>query len=543
MKDSPSKVDQIGVKVRTANDAVQSIKQLRKEIVEIMSQLLSLAKLKNPKGMLPLCNEMITKTRSLLNIWEPSLVEEAFAFIEKHRIIDDSTDSSVHPMKLSPFRNITQQLGALELKSPDLEDFASPTGSMPLPNLWEHARRMTSPCVDIPKIAKNENNNGVLKEMQNFKIYQDNVDSLDNRTTHDHLFEDIKLDNVPPTEFDNLSYSLPPNCGLSNNDDKLVFSETHFDVSGEILTSLPSQIIHTTTPLPKRNVKTIAQSQAKANADERYNSMDLGGILVTQNQLNESKNEILLNSNEFDENGRVRKCSIAFGQNGTFLDTKAMSSSPSANYYRPTEEPEPLDLTQLNIEASVMCLVSKVKFLCGRCGSPAVRLRQPKANTRRGFTNIQNTINNQPYASNPNLNDNDMKTGKTNLTPNVNVNNNAIACGIESAVSKELNLALNQVVDGVTRKVSKVKGNKFTDGLDLSLTTDWASELRPSMRKLRHAMDGLLKTARLMHSVQRLQQDMKKTSNILSTMYRRDVCFSQSVRTFLSNFNDFKSRT
>lgn len=66
-----------------------------------------------------------------------------------------------------------------------------------------------------------------------------------------------------------------------------------------------------------------------------------------------------------------------------------MSSSPSANYYRPTEEPEPLDLTQLNIEASVMCLVSKVKFLCGRCGSPAVRLRQPKSCVRRGFNAIQ----------------------------------------------------------------------------------------------------------------------------------------------------------
>lgn len=206
-----------------------------------------------------------------------------------------------------------------------------------------------------------------------------------------------------------------------------------------------------------------------------------------------------------------------------------MSSSPSANYYRPTEEPEPLDLTQLNIEASVMCLVSKVKFLCGRCGSPAVRLRQPKANTRRGFTNIQNTINNQPYASNPNMNDNETKTDTTNLPGNKNVNNNAISSG------KELNLVLNQVVDGVTRKVSKAKGNKFTDGLDLSLTTDWASELRPSMRKLRQAMDGLLKTARLMHSVQRLQQDMKKTSTILSIMYRRDVCFSQSVSNFFSS--------
>ena len=90
---------------------------------------------------------------------------------------------------------------------------------------------------------------------------------------------------------------------------------------------------------------------------------------------------------------------------------------------------------------------------------------------------------------------------------------------------KDLNLALTQAVGEVTRKV----GNKFTDGLDLSLTTDWAAELRPSMRKLRQAMDGLLKTARLMHSVQRLQQDMKRTSMTLSTMYRRDVCFSQAV--------------
>lgn len=316
MKDSPSKVDQIGVKVRTANDAVQSIKQLRKEIVEIMSQLLSLAKLKNPKGMLPLCNEMITKTRSLLNIWEPSLVEEAFAFIEKHRIIEDTTGTK-NRVKLSPFRNITQQLGALELKSPDLEDFASPTGPMPIPNLWSHARRNTSPCVDIPQVNKNENNNGIIKD--NFKIYQDSSDLLNNRNTQDH-FDDIKLENVSSPECDNQSYSLPPNCGSSNNDDRLVFSETHFDVSGEILTSLPAQTIHTTTPKPKRNIKTVSQIENKMNTEDH--SLDLGGVLVTENQLNESKNEILLNSNEFDENIRIRNCSIAVGQNGTFLDTK-----------------------------------------------------------------------------------------------------------------------------------------------------------------------------------------------------------------------------
>lgn len=89
-KESPSKFEVTNnCKVQAANDAVQAIKQLRKEIVEIMSQLLALAKQKNQKGMMPLCNEMITKTKILLNIWEPNLVEEAFSFIEQHRIIEE----------------------------------------------------------------------------------------------------------------------------------------------------------------------------------------------------------------------------------------------------------------------------------------------------------------------------------------------------------------------------------------------------------------------------------------------------------------------
>lgn len=71
-------------------------------------------------------------------------------------------------------------------------------------------------------------------------------------------------------------------------------------------------------------------------------------------------------------------------------------------------------------------------------------------------------------------------------------------------------------------------------GLDLSLTTDWCSELRPSMRKLRNAMDGLLKTARLIHSVARLQQDVNQISRDLEIMYRRDVCFSQSLTALIS---------
>jgi hypothetical protein len=119
---------------------------------------------------------------------------------------------------------------------------------------------------------------------------------------------------------------------------------------------------------------------------------------------------------------------------------------------------------------------------------------------------------------------------------------------VEGLNGKDLNLALTFAIEEVANKVQK-KGNKFTEGLDLSQFDDWASELRPSMKKLRQglsllnlhenigshstlfvAMDTILKTARIIHSVQRLQQDIKKTSSNLAIMFRRDVCLSQAVR-------------
>jgi inositol polyphosphate-4-phosphatase len=71
--------------------------------------------------------------------------------------------------------------------------------------------------------------------------------------------------------------------------------------------------------------------------------------------------------------------------------------------------------------------------------------------------------------------------------------------------------------------------NKFTEGLDFASIVDWTNELKPSMKKLRQAMDGLLKTARLTHSVFRVQEDAKNAQRICNIRYRRDVCFSQAV--------------
>ncbi|XP_053659315.1 inositol polyphosphate-4-phosphatase type I A [Anopheles marshallii] len=571
VKESPSKSEGQH-KVAAANDAVQAIKQLRKEIVEIMSQLLYLAKSKNPKGMLPLCNEMMTKTRALLNIWEPSLVEEAFAFIERHRIIDEATGNggavgegdtghrdggsltvSAATSAMSPFKKITQQLGALDLKSPELEDFSTPMG--PAPDLWPQIRTSKSGTLSVPKAKMVPSPSAfelgdtiaTIQSSFNQLQQQDGVmqEGCDSHSTTYSLPSPCYL----PTEQPSTSKANKPAGKSGGEEGSVTFSETHFDINGEVT---PSQV-----PAVAAKATTSEHSKTLASLP------NMGSSTLTANQLLENKNELL--SNVYDEQGYlIENTAIVLGHNGAFLDTKVMSSSPSANYYRPTEEPEPLDLTQLNIEASVMCLVSKVKFLCGRCGSPAVRLRQPKGGPLGALqrpTSIETlqtyVVTSQPLSlphANAGTAECDTKAiatveipreelsqaGAGNESPTKpSVSDVAMCGGIEMkpttphlSNSKDLNLALTQAVGEVARKVKK--GNKFTDGLDLSATTDWALELRPSMKKLRQAMDGLLKTARLMHSVQRLQQDMKKTSATLAIMYRRDVCFSQALTSLVA---------
>lgn len=48
-------------KTMMANDAVQAIKQLRREVVDSMKALMRLAREKQTAGMLPICDEMINK--------------------------------------------------------------------------------------------------------------------------------------------------------------------------------------------------------------------------------------------------------------------------------------------------------------------------------------------------------------------------------------------------------------------------------------------------------------------------------------------------
>lgn len=56
-------------KITMAFDAIQAIKLLRREVVDAMKTLLNLAKDKQTAGMMPICNDMMSKVIGLVFIY------------------------------------------------------------------------------------------------------------------------------------------------------------------------------------------------------------------------------------------------------------------------------------------------------------------------------------------------------------------------------------------------------------------------------------------------------------------------------------------
>ncbi|XP_006615511.1 inositol polyphosphate-4-phosphatase type I A isoform X2 [Apis dorsata] len=469
LKESPTRNNHLyqgTSKIIMAHDAIQAIKQLRRDVVDAMRALMKLAKDKQTSGMLPICEDMITKTRILLSLWDPGLVEEALTFLEEYKVAkvhETSNENSLNldfktNQSLSPFKRITQQLN-FDLKSPDFDDFVTPDTPECMKDLW----------------IKETDKNGYTASFNE----------------HVHV-----------------------NHHINTNQDNVEKNEENFVIFPDVENDSKN-------------------SEIEENCMEINQNVDDG---------NNSVNETIANIKSESNEEREEEIKIDIDPCKRFLDTQKMCNSPSANYYKPTDEPEPWDLTQLNIEASVMCLVSKVKFLCGRCSSPAVRLRNKnvvgRSHSLKGCIPNNRNKNAQVVTIQPK---NDIKNDESSkLLESVENSSNLrqqLSPGSEMtmpAFSKAKEVC--QAVDSMTRVIKCNSGqrNKFTEGLDFASIVDWTSELRPSMKKLRQAMDGLLKTARLTHSVFRVQEDPKAAQRACNVRYRRDVCFSQALTSLVS---------
>ena len=92
----------------------------------------------------------------------------------------------------------------------------------------------------------------------------------------------------------------------------------------------------------------------------------------SKNGLNEETNEQIMTSNEGTQNFSPNSQD---SEKRKKEDQGIMQDSPSGLHYRAGDEPEPIDLTRLNIEAAMMCLASKVRLICGKSNSPSMSSR------------------------------------------------------------------------------------------------------------------------------------------------------------------------
>lgn len=94
-------------------------------------------------------------------------------------------------------------------------------------------------------------------------------------------------------------------------------------------------------------------------------------------------------------------------------------------------------------------------------------------------------------------------------------------CRINSADKNEPQEKLIKAEASATPRTKRTKGQK-----------EWIADLTPCLNKLLNAAQGVVKTLRISHGIQRLKEELPRSATAHTLQHRRDVCFSQAVRTY-----------
>ena len=231
--------------------------------------------------------------------------------------------------------------------------------------------------------------------------------------------------------------------------------------------------------------------------------------------------------------------------------------------YKSTDEFEPWDLTQLNIRASLICLSSKVRSFCQRLSEKEERefmenrklvMKEEKVRNKNSLVKSDEVVSDcssTPSRSEASPVKEKNVSPKKGVDASWNIKNDAespvndeedsgIAMDKLKQCKKNLELEENKFCFSDTRldHSYKKKNPNLDEGIEEIIKDepiDWIKEIQPSMKKLRQAVDGLMRTTRLTNSALRLKQSPENLEFQHALQFRRDICFSQAVGVHFSN--------
>ncbi|XP_057375635.1 inositol polyphosphate-4-phosphatase type I A-like isoform X2 [Daphnia carinata] len=163
------------------------------------------------------------------------------------------------------------------------------------------------------------------------------------------------------------------------------------------------------------------------------------------------------------------------------------TSSSRKTFYSATDEPEPADLIRLNLEASLLALAGKLQVL--------LKLQSKMSN------------NNSQLEQAP---------------------------GFASLLEKYQGRLYSDSVDSINQDVENQNSTEENRSSNTDHAEKWVADLSPCLSKLLSAAQTLVKTLRLVHGVQRLQEELPRSATAHSVQHRRDVCFSQALTAALT---------
>jgi len=324
---------------------------------------------------------------------------------------------------------------------------------------------------------------------------------------------------------------------------------------------------------------------------------NLSGYLSPESSLDKTLGDHLKNQSNSDDplpkgnSTDRRNVEETQPQRNTSQALKDLSDS-DAKYYCSTDEPEPWDLIKLNLQASFICLSAKVSTICSayheaikNCEKLAP-LAQMDILSEKSTSSSENLLEHSAANSSltpdgeisPTEDDSGICMAHEKRTPeserklqNSKFTSDIIAETITSfkdicdaspivntctskpklasimETSREDTIECDE--DATTDKFRLPKQSTGSANSDANTDTyesksESSSELKnrltdlnniiPSVIKLREAVDGAVRTARLVHCLHRLQLPYKNIEKIHTLQYRRDACFSQALTAAIS---------
>ena len=422
-------------KLQMAEDCLAAVRKVRREVVDCMRLLMRLAKDRKSDGMMSIVEEMLKKTKLLCSISDTTVVEEALSFLEENRV-------TIRPERDEFSDSVAEFLQRNKLKI-DLQ-------FRPLSSLQ-------TPCSEFICSELMTPDSG------SFSVFTSGYQSVDRLSDIDEWEENFKVMSVEDKtrHYYTLFRDLSPSASLQASPAR--------EQSGQ----LPDAEIP--PPLGQQTETEVEMGCGEETVAEN----DKENVLNVEMEA-EIEAECNKNSSESDRTRNV----VNKEDQSNKTDLGIVSDSESSPHYKLGDEPEPIDLTYLNIEAAMMCLASKVRALAGKTASPTLSSRTFR------FKELETLKRTK-------LRSEDQKTEEISHVP----------------------LSDLQMPDVPNPHLE---------------TEDWAEEVRPSMRKLRQGIDSLLKTTRMMCSVLRLQQLEDAVRLTAEVKHRRDVCFSQALTSLVT---------